>query len=633
MTTIGRKYLNWVVKDYSTGTEYDCVLKDNSIHYDLKDLNHGTVYTIHNFNGDARVQILEKTASSSRILLEGYVKDQSVKYAGASNITIYQQDIMECAEELVTKRVKSGTSYTVSAKGTINAMVDTAISGTGWTRKSAVTGSSLPDGQFYYMTVMKALETVVQKQAAATYYLWFETAPTFAVCYGTYRNDRTATNITSYLSKKVSKNTVKKNVGAVVIIGKGGSTSGMYPTAYSDNDMMVYQYEAATSSTVCAAWAERVWKDLVGATAQRVTLELDPASSYVASGWIQEGDQIQVDGTNYIVMDIVYKQDKVTLGLNAYNMSVFDILGDSLVEVSGEVREAQYLPWDGQWQNVSASPGGVTEWTFNIADFGVIGPSFNLTLTASSYRTYANQNPFSHETDRLSDVTPVITSGTDDDTGSLGLGAHYIPDSTGVDCTNAGADYMNGYQFAMLTLNSYVALSANVSNSYIVPQIMIAGAAYVDVGAQVPLYFDDAGLLEAYTISVLATGTTTQEDVSHKTYVRWKIYVGSGDANAMRWYYNRGQIFRLSRHTHTGTAVPSQTNNVVDTGSNPTALQININSASWCAWALPAASSYQQTQDVKSLLTQGVNKIQVRTNSSGTGGSARVTAYYSSYGK
>ena len=624
MTTTSRKYLTWVVKDDGTGIEYNCVLKDNSIHDDLKDLNHGTVYTVHNFNADDRVQVLEKNAATSRVLLDGYVKDQSVKYSGASAIIVYQQEVHECAERLVTMRVKSGTSYTVNLSGNADQMVDTVLSGTGWVRKSTIGGAALPNEQLYYTTVMKALEHIVLDQAASTYYMWFETSPSFAVCYGEYRTDRSATNTTKYLDFKVSKNTVKKNVGAVTILGSGGVISGMFPTAYAGNDMMVYQYDAATSADSCAAWAKRIWQDLAGATATRGTLELDPASAYIGSGWVQEGDKIKVDGTTYIVMDIVYKQDKVSLGLNAYRMDIFDRLGDDLVEVSGNVRQQNYLSWDGGWDNVSGTPGIVTEWTINIGDLATIGPSFNLTLTSASYRTYATPASTSFNTDRLSDVSNIVTTTTRADEAVL-VDSFYIPDGDGVVLTTMA----NGYQFGVVHIYLKSFIIATTGTLYLRVLRKYTGGGWVEVGVQT---IDvSSGSWEPISVPILIDGSTTAESAGVvDCYITVYVLGLSGQIKSLG---NSAAIRRVPRHLHSAVVTPQQTNNVVDTGATPTALQININAASWCAWALPAGSSYSQTQNIVSKLVSGINTIRVQTNVTGTAGSARVTANYSVYGK
>lgn len=584
------------------------------------------------------VSIMSTSVTGNREIFFGVVKKYtSLSQQTSTSLTYYKYELAEFASTLEQTRVSGGSTsapYVVPfSGGTVNQAVAKILVNTGWSY-SGPNGNSIPATEFYYVTVMSALNNIVISSAATSgqvqYKMWFSassaeclTAPT--VYWGTQRNDMTGWNFTaaSFYNYSDSSDNNKRQVDAVIVIGQNMASSGQWPASFTGHNIAVYNYNTATSNEQCTLLATRLYMDYLQHDNRLIQFDLRPEWAVVNGSYIQEGDLVQFtapSGTVYTlpVIQMLTTPKAVTLVFSANKATALDVYGNSLTVVEGDVRPYSEQTWSGGMQLVGkdkvaasvAFPFTITDVT-QMQDLLLhlkIGPYTSSVTTATS-------------TQYLSDISQVRNDGVYTDTNFFDTGNTELFDIT---CTTMS----NGCQFAEVVVNGDLLVNSGgpyrfrLTLSYDLGD----GAGWVTDPQKFDAYIGSERDVLAFpiTMSWLLPGTT---------YTSYAVSVLAtvGGTNRFRVYNNMScYVRRVTRHYHSITA---QTNDVAVVAATPTSLDYKIVNpdgstlVDWTEFFATGATSFSVTPT-----QSGTHQILIRSHDGTSNGSVTASATWLSAG-
>lgn len=303
-------------------------------------------------------------------------------------------ELMEPAGDLKLFRLEDGGSGIVTIdnpNGTryLSSYVSSILNGTGWTGSTTedtnrIPGTSdpLPPVRFYNSTVAKALEKMIT--LVCGYKMWFHNEQKI-VKYGNMNVDRSGTAIPAINVRPISSD-INYGVDRVIVIGK---TEDIYGEAIKSGattpyKTLMYQYSECTDSTEARSIAKQILADR-SILMERFECDILPGN-YI----YEEGDLVRISdvktGTygTYGIKDIEISEEKTTLGLGCSEITIFDLLGDKLTEISSSAFEGTQVTFSGGVQNISNNAPG--EWNIDIANVNNID-NFSITLSLDKLKT------------------------------------------------------------------------------------------------------------------------------------------------------------------------------------------------------------------------------------------------------
>lgn len=161
--------------------------------------------------------------------------------------------------------------------------------------------------------------------------------------------DSIVLNRINYIEKIGTENSARSGVDQIIVIGATSSISGSYPKTGIPIQprLIVFQYEELGSNGEADLLAEKLFNDY-GDAKSRIKIRLPPSFNY------NETDLVNVDGVDYTVFDVSVEYGGTTLGLSSGRETIYDILGDALKEVTGDISSAMAMTYDGGLQNIGA---------------------------------------------------------------------------------------------------------------------------------------------------------------------------------------------------------------------------------------------------------------------------------------
>ncbi len=296
-------------------------------------------------------------------------------------------ELMEPAGDLKLFRLEDSGSGIVTIdnpNGTryLSSYISSILNGTGWTGSTTedtnrIPGTSdpLPPVRFYNSTVAKALEKMIT--LVCGYKMWFHNEQKI-VKYGNMNVDRSGTAIPAINVRPISSD-INYGVDRVIVIGK---TEDIYGEAIKSGattpyKTLMYQYSECTDSTEARSIAKQILADR-SILMERFECDILPGN-YI----YEEGDLVRISdaktGTygTYGIKDISITTEKTTLGLGCSEITIFDLLGDKLTEISGSAFNGVDEIWTGGKQNIGTTAPAT--YSINIADKTAID-SFILSL-------------------------------------------------------------------------------------------------------------------------------------------------------------------------------------------------------------------------------------------------------------
>lgn len=278
---------------------------------------------------------------------------------------LYQIELGEEAINLKLYRFESGGSGVVTIDNTggartLSSYISIILAGTGWSdgtgssrTTNPITGDPLPSIRFYNSTVAKALDKMIS--LICGYKMWFDNINK-EVKYGDYNTDRSSTPLNTIDVRPVFSD-INHNVDRVIVIGKTEDVSGeaIKAGAAAPYKTLMYQYTDCGDSTEARSIAHQILTDR-GVLMERFECDILPGN-YV----YEEGDMVRIadERTNtygtYGIKDISISEEKTTLGLGSSEITIFDLLGDKLTEISGSSFNGVESNWNGGEQNIGTS--------------------------------------------------------------------------------------------------------------------------------------------------------------------------------------------------------------------------------------------------------------------------------------
>lgn len=278
---------------------------------------------------------------------------------------LYQIELGEEAINLKLYRFESGGSGVVTIDNTggartLSSYISIILAGTGWSdgtgssrTTNPITGDPLPSIRFYNSTVAKALDKMIS--LICGYKMWFDNINK-EVKYGDYNTDRSSTPLNTIDVRPVFSD-INHNVDRVIVIGKTEDVSGeaIKAGAAAPYKTLMYQYTDCGDSTEARSIAHQILTDR-GVLMERFECDILPGN-YV----YEEGDMVRIADvrTNtygtYGIKDISISEEKTTLGLGSSEITIFDLLGDKLTEISGSSFNGVESNWNGGEQNIGTS--------------------------------------------------------------------------------------------------------------------------------------------------------------------------------------------------------------------------------------------------------------------------------------
>lgn len=320
-----------------------------------------------------------------------YGKVRSIKRRTDNLNTV---ELMEPAGDLKMFRLESAGKGTVTIdnpNGTryLSSYISSILDGTGWTGSTTedtntIPGTSdpLPSVRFYNSTVAKALEKMIT--LVCGYKMWFHNEQKI-VKYGNMNVDRSGTAIPAINVRPISSD-INYGVDRVIVIGK---TEDIYGEAEKSNagsppKTLMYQYTDCGDSAEAQSIAQQILSDR-GILMERFECDILPGN-YIYN----EGDRVRIADVRsgisgiYGVKDVTISVEKTTLGLGCSEITIFDLLGDKLTEISGSSFEGTQSTFSGGWQNVSSS--SAAEWDIDIQNKANV-ENFNVTIRLDKFKT------------------------------------------------------------------------------------------------------------------------------------------------------------------------------------------------------------------------------------------------------
>ena len=279
----------------------------------LDGLNNATV----TLKDDIALDIVVDMLYGSSTVLKGYVKSKTKTHDG-----LYKYEIVELAVELENQIVTdTDGSYTfIVTDATVNDVVDTILSGSGWTRGSSDT-TSLGAVSFTYTRKLPALFKVLKELRG--HKVWFDST-TKTVYFGDSRDDE---GTLDYFTLSQETSTRNRNIDKVVVFSNDESVYAEYG---SGDIVAIYKYTSAKTEEECSLIAQRIYDEL-SQPYERIEVEtkIDPN--------IDEGDLVTIDSVTYVVYRVEYNMFTMKVHLNENIHSIFDILGSKIIEMTGSI--------------------------------------------------------------------------------------------------------------------------------------------------------------------------------------------------------------------------------------------------------------------------------------------------------
>lgn len=537
----------------------------------------------------------------STTLFAGFQKNAETN---ENNSTLFDLTIREKAAEMQYVILESSGATAFNKTDTVTNLVDwvctqvnTAYGYTGsdaWSRDSSCTDATSLTIGCYYTNALSFLKKVVIENRGLK--LWFDSS-TKKVSFGTYRTDRSASNI-SYIRKKELRDSNKRGCTKVTVVGKDKT---IYYTAGTGNVHRVFSYTEATTATECQNVATQLLAELGSANVQYeieilTTTACDP------------GDKIKIDGTIAYVVKVKNNIEKATVTTGTSTESLLDSLGSRITEISGETVSGSDASWNSGAQNVAANAASATQFILNIEDKDLIS-NFNLDATIGSFVKAAS---VSTETDRLSDVSTV--NSTTYSTDSTGFNTTtYLPSTSGLSVSGIS----NGTQFAVCQVTGTLRTASAGYAIQVVCQYSTNRSSWYSAGNQAYFYLNSTSVYYPFSFTSVIPGTT-----GSTLYVRWGF--APDTATFSLQYQTDMSVQCVSRHYHSLTTTYDKTT----TGTPPTTLQVSINGGTY--FTLTPGTPLDKT----SSLIDGKNTFDVKTPASaGNQCSATLSATYKTLGK
>lgn len=303
-------------------------------------------------------------------------------------------ELMEEASDFKMYRLESAGKGTVTISNPNNtrylsSYVSTILYGTGWTGQAindtnVIPGTStpLPSIRFFNSTVSKALDKMIS--SICGYKMWFDNEQKI-VKFGNTNTDRSGTSVKTVSVRPISSD-INYGVDRVIVIGKTEDIYGEAEKAYAGDPpkTLMYQYSECGDSDEAQAIAQQILYDR-SVLMERFECDILPGN-YVYN----EGDVVRINDTYtgvngvYGIKDINISTEKTTLGLGCSEITIFDLYGDKLTEITGSSFEGTQSSFSGGWQNISSS--SAAEWDIDIQNKANVG-NFNVTLRLDRFKT------------------------------------------------------------------------------------------------------------------------------------------------------------------------------------------------------------------------------------------------------
>ena len=250
----------------------------------------------------------------------------------------------------------------------------------------------LPDMRFSNTYVMTGLEKFIKLTLG--YMIWFDYSLK-KVYYGDFRLDLSGSPVVATDVNLKQRDTFQA-VTEVIILGKSPSIYGraIKVGATPPYKTLQYQYTDYADVAELESIAYQVLSDKENATLDRYEVEVTTAA-YLANTY-RAGDKVNVvwavDGVNFtgVIKDIKVGMDAALLGVGDKEITVYDLLDEKLVLISGFSEVGSTIAYDGGWQNVGNL--ATAKWRMTIDDVSALG-SFNLHVLLDKWKKFIDVDP------------------------------------------------------------------------------------------------------------------------------------------------------------------------------------------------------------------------------------------------
>ena len=585
--------MSWVLYDDTLSTNF-LIHNSASVSLTLHELDTATVNIVGTVAVDDAVRVVESV--SGTVIFRGYIKN-----IDEDPVTkIKTLTLIETANELKDHIVESGGSRKfVVTSSTVQAIVDTIITGTGWTRGTTDT-TAVTTVAFSNINSLAALNKLLYDMYG--YEIWFvTTVSTKTVYWGTVRTVR---GTVTYLKKIQTGDSNNRGITDITVYGSDDSIYGSYSTGTTPKKERLYRNRSCKSSSECTKIATTLVNDFKNPR-NRYTLYLNPnVFTY------QPCDQITVDTVNYIVRDVTYTPIETRIGIGSYELSYSDLNSSTLEEITGSIASLVDAQWSGGTTNLAANSASYTDFSWNITDKDLISEA-KIDVKIGSFAKAAS---VSSNTGTLSDISTI--DSTADTTSSS-----YIA-TGGTTIASTSISIPDGCQFAFLGFTADMwSVGSNGWECYI--QYSLNGTSWVSCPSWFIGYQGDADYANKIPFSLYGLIPGIDPADSTTLYVRARAYADV--SSTLRLYsYGRLAVQAVSRHLHSVSTTYDKTS----TGTPPSTVLVKVNTAT--EFTLTPSTPV----DITSSLVDGKNTIQIRTPSgSGNQCSVSPTVAYKTLGQ
>lgn len=541
----------------------------------------------------------------------------------------WDYNISELADELDQLRIDNGSkTYSVVFPGGVatSIHVDSILSNSTWTRNSALAATT-ETIRATGMTTLGALNKFISQLAAGTdkliYHMWFNNT-TKQVEFGTHRIDHTASIdfVKGMFWNHETYQSSISQVNGVRVYGTQADTPvhGDYPVPFTGDQLLMYQYDTATTAVECAQIATSIFQEHCSDPKTRVQFNTKRSLCQVGGVQLHVGDLIKCMGAPYIIMDITYSVGEVQIGLGYPTQGILDRYGDKLRLMTGTTSGQADQSWDPGSKYVSSDPAIVTEFTMTIVDTSAI-TSLDMVVTLASFDTSVSELQ-TNVANKLLSVADVPSWYTPSATSTIELHhahSYYCPLDT-----NTGRTYIESDMFEDGIQHALATFSGDIVN-YDVPDQ--EGVVYLTCLYQVGEVLTGTWIEAAHSSKLAVIPTTRVSPTSNmhsnvaaantcyipglnrrcKVWVTWRLDITlppSGQSLRYHLYSSSGYLNIVPKHDHTFQQASLPDPNVIkpplkqDIGKLPVqyvptiveyrvGVKSNINSKLWDTIAVP----------------------------------------------
>lgn len=484
------------------------------------------------------------------------------------------------------------------------------IAGTGWTDGTLDnsvyvpnTTDYLPSMRFSNTFVSAALDKFLK--GVCGYDIWYDNA-TKTVYYGEVRTDRTATTLQPLYSERVTSD-VKYNISRIIVYGASNSVYGeaIKSGATTPYKTLMYRYADAKDAAECQSIAQQVLND------RQYTLDRYESTFTIEdlfSAMPMEGDKVHVHSPDVSldadkgVKDVTFTLLNVVLGLGYPAVTIFDLLGDRLVEIGGSSDTGSEMVFSGGWQNLGTDVP--TDWLIDIVDPTTLS-EFKLKLAIAKWKSIkelAEGNAavtvgVGHASSSAGTGNANVACGTGSANVSVGTG--HANNSTGSGTANSSAAYLNtlssyysrsdsggpvslssgsfvnvtdqqeiaavsgGYHFGIAFLSLEIKDESGVGESGYTAKLYQSGVGYVSDA--IPAFAYASANPGYYTVTFVAV--FLGDTYSYGTAFYWRVNAAQGNCTVLGW---GSDIMVIPRHAHTISDSGHSNHTVTDSGHSQT---------------------------------------------------------------